>query len=191
MGMAQDKFKVKSSKFKIMKLFGVAVFFLIFFFAMVGSVFAQSNYVLPYPSSMPGSLLYKSHLIHENFSRYWYFGDFGQFDYNLKMSDKYLVEAKTLFEYKQYFLGDKALRKSDFYFSNIRPNLIKAEKDNKDIVQKKSVLKEAARKHIEILIEMEIDTPDIFNWEPEKVLSTDLYLKRDIENAINIRKNNL
>ena len=191
MGMAQTKFKIQNLKFKITTMV-FRVFFIIILFLFLSQIsFAQSNYVLPYPSSMPGSLLYKSHLIHENFSRYWYFGDFGQFDYNLKMSDKYLVEAKTLFEYKQYFLGDRALKKSDFYFSNIRPNLIKAEKDNKDIVQKKSVLKEAARKHIEILIEMEIDTPDIFNWEPEKVLSTDLYLKRDIENAINIRKNNL
>lgn len=176
----------------MIRFFRVTAFLLFLFFVIIiNRAYAESNYVLPYPSIMPGSLSYEIHLLYENISKYWYFGGFGQFGYNLKMADKYLVEAKTLFEYKQYLLGHKALRKSDFYFSNIRPNLIKAEKDNKDIVQKKSVLKEAARKHIEILIEMEIDTPDIFNWEPEKTLSTNLYLKRDIDNAINIRKNNL
>ena len=68
-------------------------------------MFAESQYVLPYPSAMPGSFLYKLNLVQEEILRYWYFGDFGQFKYNLGLSDKYLVEAKTLFEYKQYLLA--------------------------------------------------------------------------------------
>ena len=78
------------------------VFAALFFIILIpSSVYAQSSYVLPYPSQMPGGLYYKIHLIYENVSKYWYFGDFGRFDYNLKQSDKYLVETKTLFEYKQ------------------------------------------------------------------------------------------
>jgi len=173
---------------KFICLFLLALCFLMLFKT---PVFAQSNYVLPYPSSMPGSFAYKIHLLYEDVFKYWYFGDFGQFDYNLKMADKYLVEAKTLFEYKQYLLGYKALKKSDFYFSNSLPNLNKAESNNKNISQKKIVLKEAALKHIEILVKMEVDTPNTFSWQPEKVSPTMLDIKGAIERAINIRENDL
>lgn len=156
----------------------------------VPKAYAQSNYVLPYPSSMPGSLFYKLHFIFENISKYWYFGDFGQFDYNLKMADKYLVEAKTLFEYKQYLLGHKALKKSDLHFSKIMSFLERASR-KKNISNKIATLKEAALKHIEILEKIDMETPDIFNWQPEKVMPTNLYLKKDIETAINMRKNDL
>ena len=161
----------------------------ILFFA--SKAHGQSTYVLPYPSNMPGSIFYNLDLIHEKISKYWYFGNFGQFDYNLKMADKYLVEAKTLFEYKQYLLGHKALRKSDEHFTKISAYLEQANRKNKNISNKKTVLKEAALKHIEVLEKMDTETPDVFHWEPEKVAPTSLYLKRDIESAINIRKNNL
>src|SRR3989344_581593 len=58
------------------------------------SSLAQSSYVLPYPPPMPGSFLYKIRLLSEQIQQYWYFGNFGQFSYNLKQSDKYLVQAK-------------------------------------------------------------------------------------------------
>ena len=168
------------------------IFFIIILFLLSPHVsFAQSNYVLPYPSNMPGSLSYKIHLLYENISKYWYFGDFGQFDYSLKMADKYLVEAKTLFEYKQYLLAYRALKKSDLYFLNIKQSLLKAEKGNKNITNKKFILKEASRKHIEILEKIDSNTPGIFIWEPEKTLPTTLHLKKAIEDSVNIRKNSL
>lgn len=166
------------------------IFFIVILFLFLPQIsFAQSSYVLPYPSSMPGSLTYKIRLVYDVVSRYWYFGDFGQFDYNLKMADKYLVETKTLFEYKQYLLGYKALQKSNSYFVNISPSIAKAESKHKNVTQKRLVLKEAAQKHIEILKKMEIDAPDTFNWQPEKVLPTILEIKKVIEGAIDIRKN--
>jgi len=177
---------MKNEKFAYVLLL---IFLFLTFFKT--SVFAQSNYVLPYPSSMPGSLFYEIHLIYENISKYWYFGDFGQFDYSLKMADKYLVEAKTLFEYKQYLLGYKALKKSDQYFVNIIPSLARAGKDGKNTLQKKTILNEAAQKHIEILDKMQIDNPDVFNWQPEKALPTALDMGGTIRNSINVRKNDL
>lgn len=171
-----------------MKLFGVAIFFLVFFSAMIRPAYAGSSYVLPYPSNMPGNISYKIHRIYEVISRYWYFGDFGQFDYSLKMSDKYLVEAKTLFEYKQYLLGHEALKKSDEYFINILPNLVKAGKNGKNTFQKRTIFNEAVQKHIEILEEMLVNSPEIFVWQPEKALPTTLNIKKTIENAINVRK---
>jgi len=166
----------------------ILVFFISIFFKT--TVFAQSNYVLPYPSSMPGSLSYKIHLIYENVSRYWYFGNFGQFDYNLKLSDKYLVEAKTLFEYKQYLLGYKALKKSNQYFVNILPNLVKAERNGKNIVQKKAILNETSKKHIEVLQGLEDNIPNIFIWKPEKSIPTTLNLREALDISIQLREKN-
>lgn len=170
---------------KFFRFLILAVFFLIFFKA---PVFAQSSYVLPYPSSMPGSLFYKIHLIYESLSKYWYFGNFGQFAYNLKESDKYLVEAKTLFEYKQYLLGTKSLEKSDLYFINALPYLIKAKAEHKDISKEKILLGEDSLKQIEVLTELERDVPESFTWSPEKSKPTDLFLKKSIDKSIGIRK---
>lgn len=152
------------------------------------SVFAGSSYVLPYPSSMPGSKFYTIRLIWDEIKSYWYFGDFGQFKYKLKQADKYLVEAKTLFEYKQYFLASKALRKSDDYFKNISLNLLKAKKKNKNITQKQNLLKKAALKHIEVLIKIESEIPNTFIWRPEKSLPTVLNLDESVGESIAIRK---
>jgi len=175
----------------MIKNFRILALFFALFFLTSTKIFAQSNYVLPYPSSMPGSLSYKIHIIYENFSKYWYFGDFGQFDYNLKLADKYLVEAKTLFEYKQYLLGYNALKKSDQYFVGIIPSLAKAEEHGKNILQKKLILNEAARKHMEVLREMEKSVPGIFIWEPEKSAPTTLDLKTTIDKSINLRQKNV
>lgn len=164
------------------------VLFLVFFKT---SVFAESSYVLPYPSAMPGGFSYKIRLIYENISKYWYFGSFGQFDYNLEMADKYLVEAKTLFDYKQYLLGLESLEKSNYYFKDILPSLKKVEREGKSISQKRLILKEAALKHIEYLKRIDLDTPDIFIWEPEKSSSMTLFLKKTIAKSIKTRENSL
>src|SRR3989338_6901280 len=123
------------------------------------NIFAESSYVLPYPSAMPGSIFYKLNLIQEELLRFWYFGDFGQFKYNLAQSDKYLVESKTLFDYKQYLLAYQALQKSDNYYKKIEPNLLSAKSNGKNTADKEKLLREAAEKHIEELEELKITLP--------------------------------
>ncbi|HVZ67446.1 MAG TPA: hypothetical protein VG917_04225 [Patescibacteria group bacterium] len=150
-------------------------------------VFAESSYVLPYPGTMPGSKLYKLDLIKEKLSEYWYFGDFAQFDYNLQLADKYLVEAKTLFEYKQYLLGYNALEKSNSYFKNIPPTLVNAKRNGKDTSDKKAILDQAAKKHVEELIIMKKNVPQVFNWSPEKAAPTNLNLWKLIDDSIKAR----
>lgn len=152
-------------------------------------VFATSSYVLPYPGTMPGNLLYKPHLFLEKILSYWYFGSLGQFTFNLKESDKYLVEAKTLFEYNQYLLGYNALLKSDDYFMKTLPNLNNAKSEGKNVSQYRLLLSSAAEKHIEVLQVLEKEVPDIFNWQPEKSASSVLNLKSAIEQSIKIRQN--
>ena len=120
--------------------------------------------------------------------QYWYFGNFGQFNYNLKEADKYLVEAKTLFEYNQYLLGYGALKKSDVYFEQTLPFLLKARGERKNISDYREILRQAAEKHQEVLIKMSEEVPEVFTWSPEKSLPTKLNLKDSINKSIEIRE---
>lgn len=151
-------------------------------------VYAESSYVLPYPSYMPGSFYYKTHLILEKLEKYWYLGNFSQFSYNLKLSDKYLVEAKTLFEYKQYLLAHVAVKKSDDYFDKASLFLDKAREEGKNIAQKEKIFKEASYKHIEILEKIKQSVPESFVWTPEKEKETILFLWMQIDTSIDIRE---
>jgi len=136
---------------------------------------------------MPGNKFYTVSKVFEKLEKYWYFGNFAQFKYNLKLSDKYLVEAKTLFEYKQYLFAVKALKDSDMYFKNTSIYLKKAKKEEKDITEQNKILISASQKHKEILQEIEKNIPDSFNWQPEKLDSTYLDFKKIINNSIAIR----
>lgn len=169
----------------------IYVFLTVVFFLLVLSPlssFAESSYVLPYPSVMPGNSAYKARVVIDEVKKLWYFGSFGQFTYNLKQSDKYLVEAKTLFEYKQYLLGINALQKSNQYFEKAPSYLQYALKENKNVSDKQLLLKEAAQKHMEVLQFMETITPSIFTWQPEKSASTILQLHETINKSIQIRE---
>lgn len=149
---------------------------LVIFLLVPFKVNAQADYVLPYPSAMPGSPFYRISLVKDDILKLWYFGDIGQFKYNLKMSDKYLVEAKTLFEYKQYLLATNALSNSNLYFKKINPKF------------NLSIYNSAKEKHIEVLKKTKNDVPKNFLWRPEKEKETNLNLWEIIENSIAIRQ---
>src|SRR3990167_9947227 len=170
-----------------MKSFLIVCLFAVFIFFAPQS-FAESSYVLPYPSAMPGSILYKFGLVREALMKYWYFGDFGEFKYNLSQSDKYLVEAKTLFDYKQYLLAFQDLQKSDKYLKKIEPAILSAKKNGKNTTDKKKLLKEAAEKHIEELLKLKQNLPQTFKWRPEKQQGRTLNLSEAFENSIRVRQ---
>lgn len=163
------------------------LFLFIFFLIFTNNAQAQSSYVLPYPSYMPGNSLYKINLIKEELLEHWYFGSLSKFKYDLKLADKYLVEAKTLFEYKQYLLGVNALNKSDKYFVRVSLSLSKADREGKKTSSYRVLLKEASLKHTEVLGRIKEEVPESFNWEPEKSKNTMLHLKKEIEQSEAIR----
>lgn len=175
----------------MIRYFLIPLFILALFISFRTVSFAQSEYVLPYPSAMPGSIFYKLNLIKEEVLRYWYFGDFGRFKYNLKQSDKYIVEAKTLLDYKQYLLADKALQKSDKYIEKIYPILLSAKKNGKNISEKETILKNAALKHIEELVRIKDGVPSVFEWIPEKEPPTTLNLWDSLDKSIEVRQKRL
>lgn len=162
-------------------------FFTIIYFLFAKQAFAQSSYVLPYPSAMPGNILYKVNLVKESLLKFWYFGDFGQFKYNLKESDKYLVEAKTLLEYDQFLLAYNSLQKSNEYFDKISSHLLSAKKNGKNIDQDRNILKEASLKHIEVLSKILKEISSTIVWRPEKQKPITLNFKNLINQSISIR----
>lgn len=151
---------------KFLKLLVVVLLFLVL------TVPAHADYVLPYPSYMPGSKLYKITRIIDVLKKYWYFGPIGQEKYHLGLADKYLVEAKTLFDYNQYLLAVDALRRSDEQFRQLPKN---------------QLTHEAAAKHTEVLSRLLQNVPAQFTWSPEKSAPTQLPLKNLLGTSIRLR----
>lgn len=187
--MAQYQFRIQDIEFRMKHLLTFFLLSMFVLFLPVSIVSAQSEYVLPYPSAMPGSVWYKMDLIFEQIQKYWHFGAISQFKYNLKQADKYLVEAKTLFEYKQYLLAYEALVKSDKHFKYASENIITAAKEKKDISSIKTVLRNASLKHISVLEELTEITPVTFTWRPEKGSATKIMIYKSLDKSIGIRKN--
>ncbi len=180
-------FKTNIKHFFKLKLPIFAIVFLTLFVTSYSFSFA-SDYVLPYPSSMPGSKFYTLHRLFEKFENYWYFGNFAKFHYDLKYSDRYLVEAKTLFEYRQYLLANDSLDKSNLYFFKAKQSLIDAKNNNKDISEKQGIFKNASLKHIEILSAIRLMVPSEFEWQPEKEKSTKIYIQKKIDESVRMRE---
>lgn len=149
--------------------------------------FVNAEYVLPYPSYMPGNKLYTVSRIVDRISKYWYWGSIASLKYHLKMSDKYLIEAKTLFEYKQYLLAVDALKRSNGEFQKTPQSLLGAKKEGKDIIQLEKTVKEATQTHVYILNRLRETMPTEFNWTPEKQKPITLRIGSLLEKSIQVR----
>jgi hypothetical protein len=161
--------------FAIFLYIPVTVFF-------TNQVFA-STYYLPYPSLMPGNKLYRISRLIDKLKNYWSFGNITQVKYHLALSDKYLVEAKTLFEYEQFLLADDALHRSTDEFNLIMPHIQLAMREAKNVSQLTQSVKDAASVHYKILENIRQTVPDTVKWTPEKTSSTYLSISNDINSA--------
>ncbi len=141
-----------------MKYIVVVLLFLLFAFSSP----AEAGYVLPYPSFMPGHRLYGISRTLDALKAYWYWGELGRFKYHLMLSDKYLVEAKTLFEYGQYLLAVDALTRSTDHMGFL--------------LGEAALLKEVKQAHAKILDDLLIRVPNEFTWQPERGVPTYLPL---------------
>ena len=149
----------------------------------------HADYVLPYPGYMPGNKLYRVSRVLDQARAPLYFGSLSTYKYHLSLADKYLVEAKVLFEYKQYLLAVDALARSDKEFVVLPRYLVQAGKQRKDVSRFEQQLSEAALMHIQILEELLIKLPDTFTWTPEKSDATLLPLRDLLLHSMNIRSN--
>lgn len=146
-----------------------------------------ADYVLPYPSYIPGNRLYGLSLALDRLEAFWYWGNIAAVKYHLKLADKYLVEARTLFEYGQYLLAVQALSRSDLQFKLVPQYLEKANREGKDISKLKELLDGATVKHASVLVKLKSEVPSEVVWTPENVKPTKLNLRQILDGSINIR----
>lgn len=169
---------------KYLLVYILIIAYLVFF----QPVNVYASYMLPYPSAMPGNKIYTVTRVLDSLKKYWYFGDIAQTKYHLELSDKYLVEAKTLFEYQQYLLGIDALTRSDAHFTQLKDaiRLVAANgKNPKDLVE---LILGAAETHIALLNTMQLVTPKEFTWKPEVGNASYIPIHELISGSKNIRK---
>jgi len=149
----------------------------------------RAAYVLPYPSYMPGNKLYRISRIIDTLKRYWYFGNIAQIKYHMQLSDKYLIEAKTLMEYQQYLLGSDALLRSDKEFMQLPAYVQRVKAEHVDVTIYKQFIREEGMKHEEILSSLIQAIPKEFTWTPEKATATHLNLNEMVGHSIDLRMN--
>lgn len=147
-----------------------------------------ADYVLPYPSYMPGNKLYRVSRIADTLKQYWYFGSIASFRYHLELADKYLVEAKTLFEYKQYVLAIDALKRSDREIVVLPLWIAKAKSEGKDASGLVEKGQNATLKHQEMLNMLIGILPEEYLWEPEKAQAIPLAIKSHLLEAAALRE---
>lgn len=162
-----------------------ALFLLILSLTVRSNVFAV--YTLQYPSYMPGHKLYWVARAIDGLKKYWFWGSIASVRYHLMLADQYLVEAKTLFEYKQYFLGVEALKRSNEHIPLIAQSLASAAREEKDTQKLRETVIEAMSVHIEILDRVSKDLPTSYQWTPEKQVPTTINFLGLFEEAKKVR----
>lgn len=143
-------------------------YIILFIISLTIVTHVHAEYLLPYPSYMPGHKLYTLSRILDGLKRYWYFGTIAKTKYHQSLSDKYLVEAKTLFEYKQYPLALDALERSDQHFQ-------------------KSTSDGAREAHVETLNLLKAQLPETFVWQDEHQQPMTLAIREALNHSIAIR----
>jgi hypothetical protein len=148
----------------------------------------KAEYVLPYPSAMPGNKLYTLGKILDEIKEHWSFGNIAKERYYRTRADKHLVQAKVLFEYKQYVLASQALEESNNQFAKISQYLMDAYGEGKDTSKELETFADAAHKHIEVLVNTKSALPNSFEWIPEKEDATNLMIGDRIMSSIELRQ---
>jgi len=126
-----------------------------------------ADYILPYPSYMPGHKLYKLEQIWDRAQEYWHFGDIAKFKYYQGFADKKLVEAKVLFEHEQYLLAVDAIQVSNNSLIEAGRYLSHAIQSGKQLNRKAEIYKQALDRHQEERIKLRDELPEVIIWEDE------------------------
>ena len=165
-----------------------AVFgFLCFLLLVITQKSVRAEYFLPYPSAMPGNMMYAIERIADVMKHYWYFGTIAQIKYRIGLSDKYLVEADVLFRHKQFLLAVDALKRSDEQLFFIEELMRKGEEQKKKLTNLKELLSFSVEAQLAVLGELINDMPEKVTWRPEKASETDLPIQDLLFRSIKIR----
>lgn len=167
-----------------MKKAGLLVCIITFFIPFFS---VHADYVLPYPSFMPGNKMYRISRFIDASKQWWHWGSIASIKYHLGLADKYLVEAKTLFEYKQFLLGLDALKRSDVQVQKILPFMGRAQKEGKSMSEFKKTIHDAMGEHQQVLSNIQRIVPETFFWQPEKQPGTNLLLHKRLMESHSLR----
>ncbi|MCR4264189.1 MAG: glycosyltransferase family 2 protein [Candidatus Roizmanbacteria bacterium] len=170
-------------KYKKMTVILVGILYVLLF----ASPSYASDYMLPYPSYMPGNKLYRIDDWWDRLQKYWYFGDMGGLKYHRTMADKYVIEAKTLFEYQQYKLAVNALQKSDQHFADAYVYLIDVKNEHKDDGEQGELLRQSSEKHTQLIDDLSESLPDKVTWQEEQKDAEDIRLDMIFTKAKTVR----
>lgn len=171
----------------ILKLLKSIVFVLLTSLIFSRSSFVFAAYVLPYPSYMPGNKLYAVSKIADRLESWWYWGAISKTKYHMKLADKYLVESKTLFEYKQYMLAINALRESDEHITQIPAYIALGKSQGKNMTEVELSFSTEKIVHREVLQKLKTELPSTFVWTPEKEVPTTLDIEGLLLRALTLR----
>ncbi len=147
----------------------------------------RADYMLPYPSYMPGNKLYTVSKIVDALNGWWHWGSIGQLKYHMNLADKYLVEAKTLFEYKQYVLALDALARSDKHIALVPRYIELINNEQKESNNFESLFREELDVHARTLSNLQSTLPKEFIWTPEKKPAQTLPLFEILSSAMQLR----
>ncbi len=166
------------------------IYLLLIFFVISQLLHASvyADYVLPYPGYMPGHKVYRITRMLDDFRQYWFWGAIASTKYRLALSDKYLVEAKILFEYKQYLLAVDALRRSNEQFQRLPQLLGQVTREGKEAGKLTEQAIAAAAAHKQVLEKLQRELPAEFTWKPEKREAVTLDLASLLMEALELRK---
>ncbi len=103
------------------------------------------------------------------------------------MADKKLVEAKTLFEYKQYALAMNAIYQSSAQVASIPRYLERATAQGIDMKEFDKTVCEQMNVHQEVLQLLQTSLPTAFAWQEEKKDAVNLPIGEAIDAAIQTR----
>lgn len=161
-------------------------YFFLCLFLFATSVKAQ-EYVLPYPGPMPGNKMYTLMAVVDKFQEFWHWGSIAKFRYHIALADKYIIEAKTLYEYKQYLLATDALRRSNQQFARVSSWLVAGVEEGKDMSQYFQQMNLAAIAHQKLLSDLYQRVPSKYIWSPEQTAATELDLHTELGQSVKLR----
>ena len=161
--------------------------FFVFILYLLLPLAVQAEYVLPYPSYMPGNTLYKVSTFLDKLKGYWYFGNIAQLKYRMGMADKKLIESKTLFEYKQYAFAMNAMHESTAQIASIPRLLESAKEQGIDMKKFNAMLCEQMNVHQEVLQKLQTSLPTVFAWQEEKKDAVNLQIGEAFDTAMKTR----
>ncbi len=171
-----------------MKKFVIILFVSLYLSFIIGHLaLVHAEYVLPYPSFMPGNTLYKISTLLDGIKRYWSFGNIAQLKYRMSMADKKLVEAKTLFEYKQYAFAMNAIYQSSAQAASVPRYLEMASAQGIDMKEFDKTVCEQMNVHQEVLHQLRTSLPTAFTWQEEKKDAVSLPIQKALDAAIQTR----